>query len=136
GAGAEAKRVENGRHCMWMQGEFTGLAHPVWSTPSGYFSPSVRTAFVEYAVGRRSNPRGSAFEDQIKNQMIVAGTPKTVIPKLRRLIEETRPSILGFWGADGFVSSEDSKTCIRIMAEEVLPALRQIAQGGGLGSPI
>ena len=25
-----------------MQGEFTGLAHPVWSTPSGYGSPTAR----------------------------------------------------------------------------------------------
>ena len=25
---------------LWMQGEFTGLAHPVWSTPSGYGSPT------------------------------------------------------------------------------------------------
>ena len=38
------------------------------------------------------------------NQQIVAGTPKTVIPKLRRLLEETRPSIMGFWASDGFVS--------------------------------
>ena len=40
----------------------------MWSSPSGYFSPSYRTAFVEYAVGRRPNPRGAAFEDQIENQ--------------------------------------------------------------------
>ena len=32
-------------------GEFTGLAHPVWSTPSGYGSPSNRRAFVEFASG-------------------------------------------------------------------------------------
>src|SRR5689334_6372565 len=126
---------ENALQCMWMQGEFTGLAHPVWSTPSGYFSPSIRTQFVEYAVGRRSNPRGSSFEDQINSQMIVAGTPKTVIPKLRRLMEETRPSILGFWAADGFVSSADTRTCIRLMGEEVLPALREIGKELGLWSP-
>src|SRR3989441_2066783 len=134
-AETEEKAMANARQFMWMQGEFTGLAHPVWSTPSGYFSPSYRAAFVEYAVGRRSNPRGSAFEDQIKNQMIVAGTPKTVIPKLRRLMEETRPSILGFWGADGFVSNEDSKKCIRMLGLEVLPAVREIGKELGLLSP-
>jgi hypothetical protein len=95
----------------------------------------VRTAFVEYAVGRRSNPRGASFEDQINSQMIVAGTPKTVIPKLRRLLEETRPSIVGFWAADGFVSSADTKTCIRLLGEEVLPALREIGKELGLWSP-
>jgi alkanesulfonate monooxygenase SsuD/methylene tetrahydromethanopterin reductase-like flavin-dependent oxidoreductase (luciferase family) len=134
-AETEEKALANARQFMWMQGEFTGLAHPVWSSPSGYFSPSYRTAFVEYAVGRRSNPRGAAFEDQIASQQIVAGTPKTVIPKLRRLLEETRPSIMGFWAADGFVSHEDTRTCIRLLGQEVLPALREIGKELGLNSP-
>jgi alkanesulfonate monooxygenase SsuD/methylene tetrahydromethanopterin reductase-like flavin-dependent oxidoreductase (luciferase family) len=134
-AETEEKALANARQFMWMQGEFTGLAHPVWSSPSGYFSPSYRTAFVEYAVGRRANPRGAAFEDQLRNQQIVAGTPKTVIPKLRRLLEETRPSIMGFWASDGFVSNQDTLTCIRLLGEEVLPALREIGKELGLWSP-
>jgi len=134
-AETEEKALENARQFMWMQGEFTGLAHPVWSSPSGYFSPSYRTAFVEYAVGRRSNPRGAAFEDQIQNQQIIAGTPKTVIPKIRRLLEETRPSIMGFWANDGFVSHADTRTCIRLLGEEVLPAVREIGKELGLQSP-
>jgi len=134
-AETEEKALANARQFMWMQGEFTGLAHPVWSTPSGYFSPSYRKAFVEFAVGRRSNPRGSAFDEQIANQQIVAGTPKTVIPKLRRLLEETRPSIMGFWASDGFVSDRDARTCIRLLGEEVLPALRETAKELGLWSP-
>ena len=134
-AETEEKAMENARQFMWMQGEFTGLAHPVWSSPSGYFSPSYRTAFVEYAVGRRSNPRGAAFEDQIENQQIIAGTPKTVIPKIRRLLEETRPSIMGFWANDGFVSHADTRNCIRLMGEEVLPAVREIGKKLGLDSP-
>jgi alkanesulfonate monooxygenase SsuD/methylene tetrahydromethanopterin reductase-like flavin-dependent oxidoreductase (luciferase family) len=131
----EERAMQNARQFMWMQGEFTGLAHPVWSSPSGYFSPSYRSAFVEYAVGRRANPRGAAFEDQIRDQQIIAGTPRTVIPKLRRLLEETRPSILGFWASDGFVSDEDTRTCIRLLGEEVLPAVRAIGKELGLASP-
>src|SRR6266705_2200225 len=134
-AETEEKAMANAKQFMWMQGEFTGLAHPVWSTPSGYFSPSYRKAFVEFAVGRRSNPRGSAFEEQIQNQQIIAGTPKTVIPKLRRLLEETRPSILGFWTSDGFVSNEDAKSCIRLLGQEVLPAVREMGKELGLWSP-
>jgi alkanesulfonate monooxygenase SsuD/methylene tetrahydromethanopterin reductase-like flavin-dependent oxidoreductase (luciferase family) len=134
-AETEEKAMENARQFMWMQGEFTGLAHPVWSSPSGYFSPSYRTAFVEYAVGRRSNPRGAAFEDQIQNQQIIAGTPKTVIPKIRRLLEETRPSIVGFWANDGFVSHADTRSCIRLLGQEVLPAVREIGKELGLNSP-
>jgi len=134
-AETEEKALANARQFMWMQGEFTGLAHPVWSSPSGYFSPSNRTAFVEFAVGRRSNPRAAALEDQLRDQQIIAGTPKTVLPKLRRLLEETRPSILGFWAADGFVSNADTRTCIRLLGTEVLPALREMGKELGLWSP-
>jgi alkanesulfonate monooxygenase SsuD/methylene tetrahydromethanopterin reductase-like flavin-dependent oxidoreductase (luciferase family) len=134
-AETEEKALANARQFMWMQGEFTGLAHPVWSTPSGYFSPSNRRAFVEYAVGRRPNPRGVRFEDQIRDQMIIAGTPSTVIPKLRRLLEETRPSILAFWASDGFVSHPDALACIRLFGQEVLPALREIGKELELWSP-
>jgi alkanesulfonate monooxygenase SsuD/methylene tetrahydromethanopterin reductase-like flavin-dependent oxidoreductase (luciferase family) len=134
-AETEEKALANARQFMWMQGEFTGLAHPVWSSPSGYFSPSYRKAFVEYAVGRGSNPRAASFEDQVRDQQIIAGTPKTVIPKLRRLLEETRPSILGFWASDGFVSNQDTTTCIRLLGQEVLPAVREMGKELGLWSP-
>ena len=39
-------------------------------------------------------------------------------------MEETRPGIFALWGNDGKVNHEDSKLCIRLMGEEVMPALR------------
>src|SRR5262249_34076722 len=134
-AETDEKAMANARQFMWMQGEFTGLAHPVWSSPSGYFSPANRTAFVEFSVGRRPNPRAAAFEDQIADQQIIAGTPKTVIPKLRRLLEETRPSIVGFWASDGCVSDADTRTCIRLLGQDVLPAVRDMGNELGLLDP-
>lgn len=133
---SEEKAVENARQFRWMQGEFTGLAHPVWSTPSGYGSPSNRRAFVEFAAGRRDNPRGqTTFEQQMEDLRIIAGTPDTVVPKLRRILEETRPGILALWGNDGTVSQADSLTCIRLIGEEVFPAIRDIAKELDLKSP-
>jgi hypothetical protein len=67
--------------------------------------------------------------------MIIAGTPKQVIAKLRILLEETRPGILGLWGNDGTVTHQDAKTCIRLMGQEVLPAVREIAKELGLNRP-
>ncbi len=135
-AETEEKAIENARQFMWMQGEFTGLAHPVWSTPSGYGSPENRRAFVEFATGRAKNPRGRpALEKQMDELMIIAGTPKQVIAKLRVLLEETRPGILGFWGNDGTVTHQDAKTCIRLLGEEVFPAVREIAKELDLKSP-
>jgi len=135
-AETEEKALENARQFMWMQGEFTGLAHPVWSSPSGYFSPEHRRGFVEFAVGRASSPRGQqSFEEQIENQQIIAGTPKTVIPQLRKILEGTRPGIMALWGSDGGVSHEDTKTCIRLLGQEVMPAMREIGKELGLNSP-
>ena len=135
-AETEEKALANAAQFRWMQGEFTGLAHPVWSTPSGYGSPENRRAFVEFATGRSKNPRyRPGLEKQLEELMIIAGTPKTVIAKLRILLEETRPGILGFWGNDGIVSHQDAKTCIRLLGQEVFPAVREMAKEFGLASP-
>ena len=132
----EEKALKNARQFMWMQGEFTGLAHPVWANPSGYFSPSGRRNFVEFAVGRAKNPRGSpTFEEQLASTMIIAGTPDTVIPRLKTLIEQTRPGIMGLWANDGTVSAEDTRTCIRLLCQEVMPAIREHGKSLGLNSP-
>ncbi|MEJ0019508.1 MAG: LLM class flavin-dependent oxidoreductase [Acetobacteraceae bacterium] len=135
-AETEEKAIENARQFMWMQGEFTGLAHPVWSTPAGYSSPENRRNFVEFATGRSKSPRyRPALEKQLEEMMVIAGTPKQVIAKLRILLEETRPGILSFWANDGTVSHEDAKTCIRLLGTEVFPAVREIAKELGLQSP-
>ncbi len=135
-AETEEKAIENARQFTWMQGEFTGLAHPVWANPAGYFSPSGRRDFVQFAVGRSQNPRGDmSFEQQMASGMIMAGTPKTVLPRIRHLLEETRPGILSVWAQDGKVSHEDSKTCIRLLGEEVFPQVREWAKELDLKSP-
>jgi alkanesulfonate monooxygenase SsuD/methylene tetrahydromethanopterin reductase-like flavin-dependent oxidoreductase (luciferase family) len=134
-AETEEKALQNARQFMWMQGEFTGLAHPVWSTPAGYGSPSHRRAFVEIAAGRRPHMRSTPFEEQINNMQIIAGTPDQVIQKLRLIMEATRPGIFAFWGNDGKVSHGDSMTCIRLLGQEVMPAVRDIARELDLTDP-
>ena len=93
--------MANARQFMWMQGEFTGLAHPVWSSPSGYFSPSLPPApsSSTRSVAAAQSRAARAFEDQIRDQQIIAGTPKTVIPKLRRAARGDAPVHPGLLGA-------------------------------------
>jgi len=134
-ADTEEKALRNAREFMWMQGEFTGLAHPVWSSPSGYFSPQHRRTFVEVAVGRRQNPRAATFEKQVEDMQIIAGTPDQVIARLRRVCEETRPGILALWGNDGKVDHNDSMRCIQLLGQEVMPAVREIAKELELKDP-
>jgi alkanesulfonate monooxygenase SsuD/methylene tetrahydromethanopterin reductase-like flavin-dependent oxidoreductase (luciferase family) len=126
----EEKALKNGRQFMWMQGEFTGLGHPVWASPSGYGSPSTRRQRL--AGGR---PPAQPFEKQLEDTTIIAGTPAQVVERLKFIMDATRPGIFALWGNDGFVSHEDSLECIRLLGEEVLPAVREHAAKLGLGDP-
>jgi hypothetical protein len=47
----EEKALANARQFMWMQGEFTGLQHPVWAAPSGYLGSWARRALAEVHAG-------------------------------------------------------------------------------------
>jgi alkanesulfonate monooxygenase SsuD/methylene tetrahydromethanopterin reductase-like flavin-dependent oxidoreductase (luciferase family) len=136
----EEKALHNARQFMWMQGEFTGLTHPVWAAPSGYLGEWARRPMAELRAGYRSKMRKSGdnrsdFEARIANGTLVAGNPKQVIEKLRIRLEETRCSILALWGNDGAIDHQDSKSYIKLMGQEVLPALREIAKSLDLGDP-
>jgi len=133
-AETEEKAIENAKQFMWMQGEFTGLTHPLWASPAGYLGEWARKPLAEFRVGRRKQNM-PPFEKQLQAMSLIAGTPKQVVEKLRVILEETRPSILALWGNDGKVSHEDSMTCIRLLGQEVMPAVREIGDKLGLKSP-
>src|SRR6185437_2219050 len=99
---------------------FTGLAHPVWSSPAGYGSPELLRSFAEFSTGRAISPRARpVLEKQMEELMIIAGTPKQMIQKLRILLDEPRPGILAFWSNDGCVTHDRAKSCIRLLRTEV-----------------
>ena len=131
-AGTEEKALQNGREFMWMQGEFTGLGHPVWFSPPGYSSQAARKRRMENQLRRQ---RADPFEKQLEDGALIAGTPDQVVERLRVILEETRPSILALWGNDGKVDHEDSMECIRLLGQEVMPALREIGDELELNSP-
>ena len=138
-ADTEEKALKNARQFMWMQGEFTGLAHPVWASPSGYFSPSEhRRGFVEFAAGRGEQParpadlRGADREHHDHRRH----PEDQVIAKLRHVMEADAARASWRSGRnDGTVSHEDTRTCIRLLGQEVMPAMREIGKELGLNSP-
>ena len=72
------------------------------------------------------------YQTQLDAGMIITGTPKTVLPKVRNVLETLRPGQIFFWDGDGSMSHEDSMRSLRLMGEEVLPAVREM--GGSSGS--
>jgi len=96
---------------------------------------------------RRRLARGEATIEEAKaaiyksyqkaqdNLQIITGTPKTVIPKIRTILEVLRPGVFGVFQSQGPVSFEDRMTSIRLLGQEVLPAVRDIAKELGILDP-
>jgi alkanesulfonate monooxygenase SsuD/methylene tetrahydromethanopterin reductase-like flavin-dependent oxidoreductase (luciferase family) len=75
------------------------------------------------------------FEDQTEKMSIITGTPKTVIPKVRHVLEYLRPGSIFFWDGDGAMNHDDSMRSLRLMGEEVIPAVREMGKSLDLQSP-
>ena len=77
----------------------------------------------------------ASFPAVERAMQVICGTPQTVIPKLRTVLEVLRPGIFAFWQNDGPISQEDRLNNMRLIATEVMPAVREIGQELGLTSP-
>ncbi len=83
------------------------------------------------ATGNRGGPAnvlGRAYEKQIEDYTIIAGTPKTVLPKIRHVLEYLRPGSIFFWDGDGAMNHDDAMRSLRLMGEEVIPAVREMGE--------
>ena len=78
---------------------------------------------------------GRPYEQQIEDYTIICGTPKTVIPKIRHVLEYIRPGSIFFWDGDGAMTHDDAMRSLRLMGEEVIPAVREIAKELELPGP-
>lgn len=75
------------------------------------------------------------YDKSKKSMAVIAGTPKSVLPKIRRILETLRPSVFGFFSSQGPVSFEDRMTSIKLLGQEVLPAVREMGKELGLVDP-
>ena len=78
---------------------------------------------------------GRPYEQQIEDHTIICGTPKTVIPKIRHVLEYLRPGSIFFWDGDGAMTHDDAMRSLRLMGEEVIPAVHEIAKELELPGP-
>jgi alkanesulfonate monooxygenase SsuD/methylene tetrahydromethanopterin reductase-like flavin-dependent oxidoreductase (luciferase family) len=76
-----------------------------------------------------------SYEDLRYKGSIITGTPATVLPKLRRILEYVRPGTMIFWDGDGMMTHEDAMRSIRLFGSEVLPRLREWAKELDLPGP-
>ena len=51
-----------------------------------------------------------------------------MIPKIRHVLEYIRPGSVFFWDGDGAMDHDDAMRSLRLMGEEVIPAVDEIAK--------
>ena len=153
-AETEEKAQELGKGFMYGGGIFT-FARPEWAYPAGYNSKAatrrLARVFTDPKTGqqlRRVTPSDSpediaetkrqidaSYQAELDNQQIIVGTPQTVIAKLRKFIEVLRPGIFSLWYAHGPSSHAERMTSLRLLGQEVLPAMREMAHALDLVDP-
>ena len=77
----------------------------------------------------------AGYERLIELNRMVIGSPETVVRNLREVLAAVRPGILGVWTNDGSISHQDTMRCLTLMKDEVLPAVREIADELELPGP-
>jgi alkanesulfonate monooxygenase SsuD/methylene tetrahydromethanopterin reductase-like flavin-dependent oxidoreductase (luciferase family) len=152
-AETEEKAQELGRADLW-GGGLTHFARPEWMFPSGYNSKEAtrrmarqftdpKTGTFVFPTEAQENVDVAAlrkafhdsYESVQKNLQLIVGTPKTVIPKLKKILEVLRPGIFSFWQNDGPIQTDARRTSMRLIAEEVIPVLREYGKQLGLDDP-
>ena len=113
-----------------------GTANPALLTLPGLTSRRRVLPTRDFATTNRGgNVLARPFEEQQENYTIVTGTPDSVLPKIRHVLETLRPGSVIFWDGDGAMTHEDQMRSLRLMGEYVIPAVREMGKELELFSP-
>jgi alkanesulfonate monooxygenase SsuD/methylene tetrahydromethanopterin reductase-like flavin-dependent oxidoreductase (luciferase family) len=144
-AETEEKALELGRADMF-GGNWNNYGRPEWMFPPGYNSKEAMRRFAKGAsllplaqIGENADIEaakkqyyGASFDAAVNSGFLMVGTPKTIVPKLQRLLKIIRPGALGLCQNDGPIGREARLTSMRLLGQEVMPALRETAKEIGL----
>jgi hypothetical protein len=123
------------------------VSTPFLSGNEGYFNPAImnlpghtsrtsrRLATASFGPAGRFGINRRPYEEQVQDYTIISGTPKTVLPKIRHVLEYLRPGSIFFWDGDGAMTHEDQMRSLRLMGQEIIPAVREMGQELELFSP-
>ncbi len=149
----QAHAEEMGKRFLF-GGGFANFARPEWMFPPGYNSkeatkrlsrqfanpnlPGKPLIAIEEEDGVNVEAvkasLGAQYAENRRNLQMIAGTPDHVIPRLKKVMDVLRPGIFSFW-LDGPVPFEDRRECLRLLAKEVIPVLRDYGKEIGLVDP-
>jgi len=122
------------RHVATSRGQTPapGQTAPTPASTGGAAKP--RAAFTLDSATKHT-PVEENYQNLLAEESIITGTPETVLPKIRHVLETIRPGSIFFWDGDGSMSHEDAMRSLKLMGEEVLPAVRDMAKELNLPGP-
>jgi alkanesulfonate monooxygenase SsuD/methylene tetrahydromethanopterin reductase-like flavin-dependent oxidoreductase (luciferase family) len=156
-AETEEKAQELGKSFM-----FGGLTfgRPEWAFPPGYNSKAATQRMARQFTDPNSGDQAFRFfndavgpdadvseakrriyeedyQSRQRNLQLIVGTPQSVLPKIRTILEVLRPGIFGFWHheASPIMTHEETLNSMRLIGQEVLPAVREMGKELGLIDP-
>ena len=134
-------------------GHFAHFARPEWMFPPGYNSKEATQRLARQFANPNlpGHSMVSTWTDvtdveEIRRQVygrfdtaqqdlqMIAGTPDYIIPRLQYVLDMLRPGILSFW-IDGPIPRDERAKCLRMLSDEVIPAVREHGKKLGLRSP-
>ncbi|MGH8005757.1 MAG: hypothetical protein ACREQ3_01970, partial [Candidatus Binatia bacterium] len=78
---------------------------------------------------------GVAYQKAQQGLQTVVGTPQSVTAKIKTIMQVLRPGSFTFFAIQGTVGNADRQKSMQLMAEEVIPVLREYAKEIGLVDP-
>ncbi|MSQ11591.1 MAG: LLM class flavin-dependent oxidoreductase [Dehalococcoidia bacterium] len=113
-----------------------GAIQPHLFSPPGYMSRAALQQLQKiFNPASGKSPLAASYEDLTKSYGIVSGTPKSVIPRVRHVLEYLRPGTVFFWDGDGAQTHEDTVRSLRLFGQEVIPAVKEMSKELDLKSP-
>ncbi len=80
--------------------------------------------------------RRKIFDGILGRYACVVGTPESVVPKIRHVLEMLRPGSVILWHGDGDFTHEETVRGVRLMGEYVLPAVPRNGKGARALQPV
>lgn len=77
----------------------------------------------------------AAYQRAQQNLLMIVGSPKTVTEKIKTLMRVLRPGIFTVFQVQGTVDNAARMNSMRLLAQEVLPAMKEYAKEIDLRNP-